>query len=350
MPDLVGIGSINVDLVLDSTAGAEVDLTDPRLGLRPEDLGGELAIDAARSRAALEYLERFDPVVGAGGSALNVCAVAVAAAVRAPISVGHIGVCGLDGPSGFSLPAWFRRLGIDTSHVETVAGPPGLCLAITRDGERTLLTTGGVNDRLGRLLAERADEVVGYLGRARAIHVTSLAGLDDLEPVLAVIDRVRARHPDVRLSCDPGAVWTAPDRPAAVDEIVGRCHQLLVNGREFDAIGGAAALDRWPAVEQLVLKSPEAIEIHRRARPVERYPNPEVVPASEIVDDTGSGDAFAAGFLLGQLVDDIGPGGGIELGLDLARAKLAFPGLTEVERLADVAHPYLGDAPRRPSV
>lgn len=335
MPQLVGIGSINLDLIVGSAAAAAVDLRDPRLGLATDDVGAEREIDAAHSNQALDYLSGFDPIVSPGGSAVNVCA--AVAGTGAPITVGHIGVCGTDGPPGFSFPDWFRRRGIDTTHMEVVDGPPGLCLAINRDAGRTLLTTAGVNEGLGRFLRRRADAIVDHLGTARVVHVTSLAGLDDLDPLIDLLDRLRARpgRLPVRLSCDPGAIWTEPGHPSDADEILARAHQLLVNRRELARLGGATAiLERWPLVDLVVVKDAGGIDVHHRGAPPVSEPNPVVVPADGIVDDTGAGDAFAAGLLIGQVHPGLTEREGVRLGMDLARIKLGFPGLTGAERFA----------------
>lgn len=342
MPDLIGIGSINVDLVVDSTSARTIDLADERLGLGPDDIGGERAIDAERSSIALDYVATFEPAMSAGGSSLNV--MAAVAGTRAPVTVGQVGVCGTDGPPGFSLPEWFARSGIDASEVDLVPGPPGLCLAITTDGERTMLTTGGVNDQLGRFIRERGDELVDHLGRARIVHVTSLAGLDDLGPLIGLLGHLRQRSAGVRISVDPGAIWTAEDRPADADEILGRANQLLVNRREFVAIGGDTAFDRHPSVDLVVVKGVDAVDVLHRDGRTDHHPNPRVLAAEEIVDDTGAGDAFAAGFLIGQLVAGIGPRGGVDLGIDLARVKLGFPGMSAVDRFADVFRLHLSEA------
>jgi ribokinase len=337
MPHLVGIGSINVDLIVDADAAAAVDLADPRLALSEADIGAEREVDADQARTALGYLAGFDPIVSPGGSALNVCAGVTG--TGAPLTVGHVGVCGSDGPPGLSFPDWFRRRGIDTTHVEVVEGPPGLCLAVNRDRGRTLLTTAGVNGRLGRLLTERADQIDRYLGRARLVHLTSLTGMDDLEPLIGLVDRLRRDHPGVRLSCDPGAVWTSPGRADGADEVMARCHQLLVNRRELAAIGGTAdglgaIADRWPGVEMVVVKGADRVDVLHRDRTTDTHPNPHVLGPDEIVDDTGAGDAFAAGFLIGQLVAAVGPERGVCLGMDLARVKLGFAGMTGVDRFA----------------
>ena len=83
------------------------------------------------------------------------------------------------------------------------------------------------------------------------------------------------------------------------------------------------------------MKGAERIDVLCRDRPERSVPNPRVLTADEIVDDTGSGDAFAAGLLtahaLGLDLDD-----GVALGMDLARVKLRFPGVTGIDRYAEV--------------
>ncbi len=336
-PRLVGIGSVNVDLVVGADRSGGADPTHPEIGLTDADIGGERAVDPDRIARALAHLSTVaDPVASPGGSALNV--VSGVAATGVPVSVDHVGVRGLRPPApgiDLDLGAWLDRLGIDHRLVGAVDGPPGVCLAITRGVERTLLTTGGVNDRLGRWLDERHDDIVDRLRGARIVHVTSLAGLDDLDPLLAVLDEIGEPGDGTDrplVSCDPGAIWTAPDRPAAADGVLARSDQLLVNRRELVALGGVDAIaDRWPAVRLVVEKGADRVDLHHPGRATATVTNPEVLGPDRIVDDTGSGDAFAAGFLIGQLLG-LEPAVGVELGMDLARVKLGFAGVTGIER------------------
>ena len=154
-------------------------------------------------------------MVSAGGSSLNV--VAGIAASGAPVDVGFVGVRGRREPPGSDLGGWFRRWGIDDSLVEEVEGPPGLCLSITQGMERTLLTTPGVNDRLGHWIRHHRGPLTEAIGRARIVHLTSLAGLDDLTPLIDLLDdALPLGGPDPRP--DPGSPATrGPSGPLPTD-------------------------------------------------------------------------------------------------------------------------------------
>ncbi len=363
MPDLVGIGAINTDLIVDSSAARSVDLDDPRLGLRPEQIGAERVVTPDESRAALAYLEAFDPVVIIGGSALNV--VTGVAATGAPLSVGYVGVGGLDGPVGRGWLDHLDRWSIDRRHVEPVDGPTGLCLAINHGPARTLLTTDGANGRLPELFRRRGSAIAAYLRTARAIHLTSLAGPADLSPIVEVLTAVVGADPTIRLSCDPGATWSDPDPTGGVWAVLRLCDRLLVNRRErdrlvdrtpamTDADCAATLFERLPTLTELVVKGADRVDLHRRrGHSIETvgFVNPVVLAPDEIVDDTGAGDAFAAGFLVATLDNAVAaattaPGGGpavigdpgagarlgLALGAELARIKLGFRGTAGVDR------------------
>lgn len=69
------------------------------------------------------------------------------------------------------------------------------------------------------------------------------------------------------------------------------------------------------------------------------YQNPVVLDAASVVDDTGAGDAFAAGFLTCACLPGLGIDDGVELGLRIARRKLQSVGMTGA---AQYRHEFLG--------
>jgi len=227
-----------------------------------------------------------------GGSAAN--AAAWMASLGA--TVDFVGMVGAGDAAGHTA----QLPGVRTHISEHPDLPTGTIVVLVDGESRTMLTDTGAN------AAMTADLVTDQLlDAAAAVHFTgySLFGASHrAQAVTALIARATERG--VAVSVDPGSVGFITD--FGVDEFL-------------DAIAGATIL--FPNLEEgrlltglgdplsIVLSLAQRFEIvaltldsggvivARRGGPVEQIPATPV----EIVDPTGAGDAFAAGFLTAWL-------------------------------------------------
>lgn len=339
MPDLVGVGAINLDFILDSAQVGGLTAGERGVVLARFEHGTERPASEPEILDALERVAALEPVVSPGGSALNTVTVA---ARSCGVGVGYVGVCGRSPSERFDFPAWFRRVGVDTRKLWHSEQTCGLCVSYTHGGQRSMLTWDGANDEIFAHLGASLDELLGYCGTARVVHATSFAGGRDPASLARLLRRLRAEHPGVLISVDPGARWSIPGRPPSVDDLVDVADYVFVNAGEFDWWTGrppratdvdAASRffrDRPRMAGFLVLKRHDRVQLFRRdGRGVaERaFANSEVLESSAILDDTGAGDAFAAGFLSGVGLLGLDTAASVFLGQRLARAQLQSVGM-----------------------
>jgi sugar/nucleoside kinase (ribokinase family) len=283
-PQIAGIGNPLVDVL------ASIDPEGPaRHGLIP----GEMHLVDA-SRAAALYAEIGPGMQQSGGSVAN--------------TIAHVGDLGLKGTflgkvADDDLGAVFRRdmavLGIDVPVPSQTDGTAtGHCVVmVTPDGERTMST---------------------YLGACECLAPGDLP--DALPPETAIL-LVEGYHFDtphgaanvaraVELARGVGArIALTPSDPSCVDRqrgamlslIEGACDILIGNEVELAALSGAkdpmSAL-HW-AVDHcrtVALTRSENGALVTDGGPVVEVP---AEPIAQVVDTTGAGDAFAAGFLAG---------------------------------------------------
>ena len=235
-----------------------------------------------------------------GSSAITACGLA-----RLGLRVAHGGIVG-DDNLGHAVLEGLRARGVDTSMVAVdPAIPTGATVVLGKGDHRALLTATGTIDRL------RAEDVPReVLARVRHLHVGSTAIQPRLRGGLPQLFR-DARAAGVSTSFDanwdPDQRWDGIDallasadaffpneREAAlisgVDDPVAAAHALVARaasaGRDDDA-GPLSVVVKLGAAGALVVRGGEALRL-----PADR---------AQVVDTTGAGDSFDAGYICGLL-------------------------------------------------
>ncbi|HEX6581498.1 MAG TPA: PfkB family carbohydrate kinase [Actinomycetota bacterium] len=214
-----------------------------------------------------------------------------AAANRIGLRVAYVATIGNDMWSRM-IRDEFEAEGLPTDYLEVEDRPlPGISVAFNYGGDRGFITHWGSGERYDERLRVRALEVAGTV-EARHVH----AYVDDMPELEAIAHR---RGMTVSLDAWGGAAWSS-SRP--VPEILARADVLLANEAEAAAMTGEAEPDR--ALETLAEHCPcVVIKLGAAGAIGSAEGHRETVPADpmKIVDTTGAGDSFNAGFLAGWL-------------------------------------------------
>jgi sugar/nucleoside kinase (ribokinase family) len=235
-----------------------------------------------------------------GSSAITACGLA-----RLGLSVAHGGIVG-DDHLGHAIVAALHDRGVDTSTISVdPAIPTGATVVLGKGDHRALLTATGTIDRL------RAEDVPREtLGHVRHIHAGSTGIQPQLRSGLPALYQ-EARAAGVSTSFDSN--WDPDRRFEGIEPMLAATDVFFANAREVELISGER--DPLAAAHALVDRASEAgrdpdadpltvaVKLGPDGALAVRGDEALRLPADrvQVVDSTGAGDSFDAGFIYGLL-------------------------------------------------
>jgi len=224
-----------------------------------------------------------------GGAAGNVASWLTRTDARSTI-VGHVG----DDAAGAALMSEFDTLGVHHNNLMVDKGSSGVVVVLVDPtGERTMFPDNGANSGLH----------IGDLPALENFDVVYLSGYSPLDPLSrpGVLEMVAAiKSAGLPLYFDPASVGAMMEVPLEeVKSWIRLMDVILLN--EEEAIYLTGETDSEKALESL-LEYCETVVIKRGSQGAIGKARGSIlisVPAisTEVVDTTGAGDSFAAGFI-----------------------------------------------------
>ncbi len=254
------------------------------------DLNGDLILsgDATPTFGQVEKL--VDDATLALGSSAAIFACGVA---RLGLKVGFIGKVG-DDLFGQFVTGQLAAHGVDTSRVVRDPGiKTGLTVILSRDKDRALLTYLGSIEQLSY-----QDIDLAYLKQARHLHIASYFLLNKLKadlPILCDIAHANGQTVSLDTNYDTSERWDVGDMLNHVDVFLPNETELCAIAGQSDPDLALTALDGVVPIVAVKLGARGAVlQSHGQTIRVN-------VPPVSVVDTTGAGDSFDAGFICGTV-------------------------------------------------
>ncbi|MFT4030111.1 MAG: carbohydrate kinase family protein [Protaetiibacter sp.] len=229
------------------------------------------------------------------GSSAGICAAGLA---RLGVDTALVARVGFD-VFGDRVRELLTLAGVDTASVAVVEEPTGVSVVLSAPGDRAILTLPGA------LAGLTAEEVLAAAAGADHLHLASFFLLPSLARRLPEL-LTRVREGGVTVSLDTN--WDPAGRWEGVAECLPHLDALLPNAQEALALAralGDAPVDAVAAAAALARRGPVVVVKDGAAGGFAVTPEGDVVRAPglvvDVVDTTGAGDSFDAGFLAAWL-------------------------------------------------
>jgi ribokinase len=226
-----------------------------------------------------------------GGSAANT----IVGLARLGCKVGFIGKVASD-REGEILIEDFSRENVDTKGIICAKnGRSGTAMGfVDKKGERALYVDPGVNDTI------ELDEINrSYAFQTKFLHLTSFVGEKSFETQKKLVE---ALPKSIKVSLDPGELY-ARKGMKALEPMIRRTLVLMPSLKEIELLTGTS--DYKKGAEVLLEKGVGivAVKLGSKGCYVTDGKENHLIEAFKVkvVDTTGAGDAFCAGFLYGLI-------------------------------------------------
>jgi ribokinase len=264
--DVVGFGALNVDKLykVNRIAGKEEE------------------------SFVVEYKE------SCGGSAANT----IAGLARLGLKTGYVGKVA-DDHEGNLLLGDFKTESVDTNGIIIAkSGQSGVVMGfVDKKGERALYVAPGVNDTIDLKEVSR-----DYVKQTKLLHITSFVGEKSFKSQKELVKQLPA---NVRVSFDPGMLY-AKKGLSALRPIIERAFAMFPNETELKLLTGKKYEEG--GVKTLLANGVKVvgIKLGEKGCFVSNGEESYVIEPFkvEVIDTTGAGDAWNAGFLYGLLKNE----------------------------------------------
>ena len=261
--DVIGFGALNIDMLfkVDKLASAEEE----------------------------SFIENYKEACG--GSAANT----IVGLARLGCKVGFIGKVANDREGKMHLDS-FKDEGVDTSGiVEATKGRSGSVMGfVDRKGARALYINSGVND-----FVEPREIKWEYVSQTKLLHLSSFVG----EKSFRAQKKLLSSLPDgIEISFDPGSMY-AQKGFAVIEPILRNSHVFMPNAFELEELTGEE--DYRKGADYMISMGVKIVAVKLGSKGCYVTDGEEKLSVSsfkvKVVDTTGAGDAFDAGFLYGLI-------------------------------------------------